>query len=257
MASDIGMIGRAPCAASLVVAIVFSAAAQNRIDTVTPAAPELARHGPHAIGVGTIVAVDRDRPDVITTKAGAPTLRADRALTLEVWYPAALKPGQSSGGEYRAVTRDPSITVTLRGLAVRDAAPLLSEGPFPLVAISHGYPGNRYLMSHLGENLATKGFVVVSIDHADSTYDDQKAFASTLYHRPFDQQFVIDEMARLALPGSGSFLSGLVDAGRTGVVGYSMGGYGVINLIGGGFSAASATKRRCATCSSSARSSRA
>ena len=41
--------------------------------------------------------------------------------------------------------------------------------------ISHGYPGNRYLMSHLGENLASKGFVVASIDHRDSTYDDQKA----------------------------------------------------------------------------------
>ena len=31
-------------------------------------------------------------------------------------------------------------------------------------------------MSHLCENLASKGFVVVAIDHKDSTYDDQKAF---------------------------------------------------------------------------------
>ena len=60
--------------------------------------------------------------------------------------------------------------------------------------ISHGYPGNRYLMSHLGENLASKGFVTVSIDHKDSTYDDQKAFASTLYNRPFDQLFVLNEI---------------------------------------------------------------
>ena len=27
-------------------------------------------------------------------------------------------------------------------------------------------------MSHLGENLASKGYVVVSIDHPESTYDD-------------------------------------------------------------------------------------
>ena len=33
---------------------------------------------------------------------------------------------------------------------------------------------------------------------------------------------------------------------RTGIVGYSMGGYGVVNVIGGGYSAASATVRRCA-----------
>ena len=89
-------------------------------------------------------------------------------------------------------------------------------GAFPLVIISHGYPGNRYLLSHLGENLASKGFVVASIDHKDSTYDDQQNFASTLYNRPFDQLFVLNEMARLGKPGSGSFLSGIVDADRTG-----------------------------------------
>ena len=92
--------------------------------------------------------------------------------------------------------------------------------------LSHGYPGNRHLMSHLGENLASKGYVVASIDHPDSTYDDQKSFASTLYNRPFDQLFVLNEMARLGAAGSGSFLAGRVDASRTGIVGYSMGGYG-------------------------------
>ena len=53
-------------------------------------------------------------------------------------------------------------------------------------------------MSHLGENLASKGYVAVAIDHTDSTYDSQKAFASTLYNRAFDQLFVVNEMARLA-----------------------------------------------------------
>ena len=69
--------------------------------------------------------------------------------------------------------------------------------------ISHGYPGNRYLMSHIGENLASKGFVTVSIDHKDSTYDDQKAFGSTLYNRSFDQLFVLNEIDRLGQAGFG------------------------------------------------------
>ena len=85
-------------------------------------------------------------------------------------------------------------------------------------------------MSHLAENLASKGFVTVSIDHKDSTYDDQKPFASTLYNRAFDQLFVLNEMERLGRPGSGSFLAGRLDASRTGIVGYSMGGYGVVNV---------------------------
>src|SRR4026207_465213 len=90
--------------------------------------------------------------------------------------------------------------------------------PYPLVIISHGYPGNRFLMSHLGENLASKGFVTVSIDHKDSTYDNQAAFASTLYNRSLDQLFVLREIDRLGKAGSGSFLAGVADAGRTGLV---------------------------------------
>ena len=225
--------------AALTVAVPL---AQNRIDTVTPAAPELAAYGAYAIGVRTIQVTDRNRPDILNIKEGGPILRADRTLTLEVWYPATTPAGAPVNGEYRGViTRDPAVIVTLYGRAARDAEPLRSGGPFPLVIISHGYPGNRYLLSHLGENLASKGFVVVSIDHKDSTYDDQKAFGSTLYNRPLDQLFVLDEIARLARVNSGSVLAGLADPSRTGIVGYSMGGYGVMNVIGGGFSVAAAT----------------
>ncbi len=215
-------------------------AQENRIDMVAPTAPDLAPYGSHAIGVRTLRATDPNRPDILKTTAGGPTARYDRTLTLEVWYPAALAGTERAGGDYRAITRDPAVTVTLRGRAVRDAAPLAAGAPFPLVIVSHGYPGNRYLMSHLAENLASKGYVVTSIDHADSTYDDQKSFGSTLYNRPFDQLFVLNEMARLGAAGSGSFLAGRVDASRTGIVGYSMGGYGLVNVIGGGYSTAAA-----------------
>ena len=226
----------------MVAAAAGSALAQqNRIDTVTPSAPELAPYGQYAIGVRTMQATDRNRPDILNTKEGGPTARYDRTLTVEVWYPAALAAGQKAGGEYRAILRDPALTATIYGKAVRDAAPLKTATAFPLVIISHGYPGNRYLMSHLGENLASKGFVTVSIDHKDSTYDDQKAFGSTLYNRAFDQLFVLNEIDRLGKAGSGSFLAGLVDAGHAGLVGYSMGGYGAVNVVGGGYSKASET----------------
>lgn len=224
----------------ILLALLVSApllAQQNRIDTVTPSAPELAAFGPLDIGVRTLTATDKNRPDVLNTKEGGPIARYDRTLTLEAWYPATLAPGQKAGGEYRVITRDGTTMATLHGKAVRDAA--VMKGTYPLVIISHGYPGNRFLMSHIGENLASKGFVAVSIDHKDSTYDDQKAFASTLYNRTFDQVFVLNEIDRLSKTGSGSFLSGLVDASRTAIIGYSMGGYGVVNTIGGGYSAAS------------------
>lgn len=228
------------CALAVAVAALMTmtvSAQNNRIDTIAPSAPDLAPFGTYAVGVGTIEVTDKNRPDILTTKEGGPVARYNRALTLEVWYPAVLAAGQKPGHEYRVITRDPSVTATLYGQAVRDARQV--AGPFPLVIISHGYPGNRFLLSHIGENLASKGYVVVSIDHKDSTYDDQKAFASTLYNRPLDVLFVLNELDRLSR--AGNLFAGLVDASRTGLIGYSMGGYGVVNVIGGGYSAASAT----------------
>jgi predicted dienelactone hydrolase len=231
-----------PLSVCLVLLVSATYAQDNRIDVVAPMAPELAAYGSFDVGVRTIQATDQGRPDILNTRPGASTVRYDRTLTLEVWYPARLATGQKPGGDYRVITRDPAVIATLHGKAVRDAAPLSpAAGAYPLIVISHGYPGNRFLLSHLAENLASKGYVAVSIDHKDSTYDDQKAFASTLYNRPFDQLFVLNEIARLARPQSGSFLSGLVDADRTGIVGYSMGGYGVVNVVGGGYSKASET----------------
>ncbi len=219
-------------------ALMFSSAvfAQvNRIDVVRPDAPELAAFGDYAIGVRTLEGVAPERVDILNTPRDGETAYYERRLTLEVWYPAALAEGETPGEQYQTITRNPELTATLHGRALRDAEPLRADGPYPLVLISHGYPGNRFLLSHLGENLASKGYVVVSIDHAESTYDDQQAFPSTLYNRPLDQRYVIQLMSFLsARPGR--VFSGLIDAERTGIVGYSMGGYGLVNNLGGGYS---------------------
>ena len=204
----------------------------NRIDLIRPDAPELAAHGPFDVGVLTLGLVNEDELDIVSAAPGEPIPRYDRPLTAEVWYPAELS-GAEPRGEYAATTRDGTPT-TLIGRAVRDAEPGTEGAPYPLVILSHGYPGNRFLLAHLGENLASKGYVTVSIDHTDSTYSDQATFGSTLLNRPLDQQFVLDEMARLSQEDGGSFLAGLVSADETGIVGYSMGAYGVVNLLGGG-----------------------
>lgn len=218
---------------------VALAQAENRIDLVRPDAPELAARGSQTVGVRTLEVVHKDQLDIVNAVSGEKIPRYDRSLTLEVWYPATLPQGAEPGGAYTVMTRDGETEATLQGQAVRDAASDRSGAPYPLVIVSHGYPGNRFLLSHLTENLASKGYVVVAIDHRDSTYSDQGAFASTLLNRPLDQQFVLDEVARRS-SAQGGFLSGLVDTDNAGIVGYSMGGYGVVNLLGGGFTAASA-----------------
>jgi len=217
--------------AALATALAGSVAlGGNPIDRIRPDAPALAPFGPYPIGVQTLSVTIPDSIDVLNVTDGD-IPRYDRPLTLEVWYPADT--GTGDGGSYTATLRDGVTQVTLTGRAVRDAPPV-SDGSFPLVVISHGYPGNRYLMSHLGENLASKGYVTVSIDHTDSTYSDQAAFGSTLYNRPLDQAFVVDHMAGLAGP-----LGDIVDAGSTAVIGYSMGGYGALIFGGAGVTEAS------------------
>lgn len=214
----------------------------NHIDTIRSDAPELAQYGKFNVGVKTLKLVNPKQLDIVKAKAGEPIPTYDRPLTVEVWYPAKAVPNQANTGQYRAITRDGKTEVTLYGKAVRDAAPDASGGPYPLLIISHGYPGNRFLLSHLGENLSSKGYVVVSIDHTDSTYSDAAAFASTLLNRPLDQLFVLNEMARLNASDPGGTLKGMVHTDTTGLIGYSMGGYGAVNTIGGGFTAAAVNR---------------
>jgi len=226
------------------VTVVITAAAtpliaQNRIDGQSPDAPALAAYGALPVGVQQFQFVNKDQVNILAMPNSLPKPDPlplyDRPLTVEVWYPAA----QGSAGDTSidAIIRDGQ-TVQLEGKAIRDAALAVGGNPYPLLLLSHGYPGNRFLMSHLAENLASKGYVVASIDHKDSTYDDQRAFGSTLVNRPLDQLFVLNEMARLS-NDAGSIFAGQIDTDNTGLLGYSMGGYGALITAGAGVTAGS------------------
>jgi predicted dienelactone hydrolase len=207
--------------------------AENRIDTQRPDAPDLAAYGEYAIGVKTLKIVNPKQINIV--KIDPANLKNppkyDRPLTLEVWYPAINdSQGDTSLDVY---LRDGKTIVSIQGKAIRDAEPFISSQKYPLVLISHGYPGNRFLMSHLAENIASKGYVVVSIDHTDSTYRTQAAFGSTLVNRPIDQLFTLNQIERMSKNNT-SFLYGLVNPQNTALIGYSMGGYGAVIAAGGG-----------------------
>ncbi len=197
----------------------------NRIDLIRPDAPELAARGPHHVGVRTLALVNPQQPDVLSP---VPQLK-DRPLTVEHWFPAA--PDTGHAAPYRALLRDGRTEVDLHGHALRDAEPLAGE--HPLVILSHGFPGNRFLMSHLAEALAGHGYHVAAIDHADSTYGDAaylggQAFGSTLVNRPLDTRFVMDALG----------------AKTVAIVGYSMGGYGALVSAGAQVARAAMTMER-------------
>ncbi len=203
-----------------------------------PGAPELTPRGPYSVGVRTLNVTNADQVDVLGRMGGDVAARYDRPLTVEVWYPALIPEGQSEQVQYSdalpASADEPAIPFVTAGRALRDAAPDASAAPYPLIVVAHGYPGSRFQLAYLTENLASKGYVVAAIDHTDSTNADVGAFQSTLFNRPLDIRFTIDEMERFSAD-SNSFLSGLLDAQNTGLVGYSMGGYGALNVAGAGF----------------------
>jgi len=206
-------------------------AQDNRIDVTRPDAPELAKRGDFKIGVRTIHLIHKNQIDAVHIQEGENLPYYDRPLTIEVWYPADT---DIKGGEYENVLlRDTKTVVSLYGIAVRNAAPQSGDKAYPLVVMSHGYPGNRYLMSHFGENLASKGYVVAAIDHTDSLYRDAGPFYSTLLNRPLDQKFVLEEMQRMN-NDTGHFLYRMVDTQNAGLMGYSMGGYGALISAGAG-----------------------
>lgn len=192
-----------------------------------PTAPELAARGEFGVGVQTLDLVNPDQVDILNGG-----VLYDRPLRVEVWYPALIPEGEAELTTYqetlgRSDVPDSFIPFEFQGRALRDAEPDTRQAPYPLVVISHGYPGSRLMFTNLTENLASKGYIVVTIDHTDSTYDNVADFSSTLLNRPLDDIFVMDEMLK--------FGDGLVDGERIGLIGYSLGGYGVLNVIGGGY----------------------
>ncbi len=226
-------ISRLVCGVVLLAAMGVPALAENRIDVIRPDAPALAAYGDQMVGVRELTLVHKDQIDIANVTADMTTPdqmpRYDRPLPVEIWYPADSEATGST--TLKAYMRDGKTLVDLHGKAMLDAAPAKSETGFPLVIVSHGYPGNRFLMSPIAENLASKGYVVVSIDHTDTTYSTLRSFPSALVNRSEDQMFVLDEIARLSQDPD-SFLNGLVDAGDTAIIGYSMGAYGTLVSVG-------------------------
>jgi predicted dienelactone hydrolase len=210
----------------------------NPIDTIRPDAPSLADFGPYPVGVRHQQTVNPGQFDLLNAHETATPLY-DRPLKFELWYPAAT--GTKPGIIYDTLIRDGATTAKLSGRACRDALPATpptTGQAFPLVILSHGYPGNRFLLCHLGENLASKGYVVAAIDHTDSSYAETAqtglaSFGSTLVNRPLDQRHVIDVLCSPAHP-----LAGIIDDQNVGVVGYSMGAYGALVFGGAGVSKA-------------------
>lgn len=178
-----------------------------------------------------------------------------RKMPVMVWYPAE-SPREAAPYLYNT---------KIRGRAVLDA-PLDPVGaPYPVILFSHGLGECGCMSVYYTENLASSGYVVVAPDHQDSmmchiegepdvTFTDMAVssvksmgdlnrtvavlFGDYLREVDYDFSYRARE-ARAVLDSvfawnrePGSFLRGVIDPGKVGVTGHSLGGF--TSLVVGG-----------------------
>lgn len=206
----------------LLLALLLSATpAIARPPSLVPAdAPELAAPGALPVGVRSV------------QFQAAP----GRMLELRIWYPAAAT-GAPTQYRHSLAFVPPGIPAEFvwDGIASADAAPAAGDR-LPLLLFSHGLNRWSTAMSGMAENLASKGYVVASIDHDDRLASNPStfmaAFAASFARRSADQRAAITWLADFAR-GSDP-LAARIDAGNIGLVGYSMGGFGALATAGAG-----------------------
>lgn len=235
--------------ALLVVAVGLPEASAARSAPPGPSLP--APTGKHAIGTTSVHLVDRSRPDPWTA---AP----QRELMISVWYPAL--PGGRPAPYMRPGAADVFDTVAAPGHGVpagtvdwtdirthaRERAPVDQRGGRrPVVLYSPGAGDPRTWGTVLVEELASRGYVVITIDHTyeapgvwfpDGTVTDNQPVLEALAEavengtapallekvlktRVDDTRFVLDRLGALPLG-----LSTVVDPRRVGMFGQSGGG---------------------------------
>jgi predicted dienelactone hydrolase len=180
-----------------------------------PDAPPYALHGPYWVGAREFDAQTDSHTSTIT-----------------VWYPAQNPDGipeQVTYHEYAAIAYR---TIDWEGQALPNALPDASGGPYPLLIFAHGMNLGRFTSAYLTEHLTSYGFVVMAIDYADSLRTAYSVDPTlSLYTRPQDISWQIDYAE--TLNAAEGVLAGMIDTGRTAVIGHSLGGYSALMAAGG------------------------
>ncbi|MFJ3903762.1 alpha/beta hydrolase family protein [Streptomyces sp. NPDC090025] len=230
-----------------------AAPATARLTTVTPAVPapplELpAPTGRFGVGSSLLHLVDRSRPDPWVPTADG------RELMVTVHYPAARRAPHGATAPYATAQEarlllegvgvtDPAAPKALAGMntySVKGARP--AAGKHPLVLLSPGFGVPRFTLTHLAVDLASRGYVVASVDHAYEAngtempggrilpcvacekFEDGSATGKDVTAaRTADVRFVIDRLTK-AGPHAAWPYARTIDARRIGMAGHSIGG---------------------------------
>jgi dienelactone hydrolase len=202
--------------------------------------------GSYAVGTRILYMVDPSRGPM-----GDDTRPGQRELMVQIWYPA--KPEGSKLAVYRKyaeTTLISSYQAVLKTNSYLNAANNYGGAPYPLLIFNHAWTGQRTQDTFLMQELASHGFVVVSMDHTyysgkvafpdgriidsslapdlgnlkNSTVEQEFALGAkytTIEAR--DDIFVLDQLQRMD-QDTASPWHGMFDLTRVGAFGHSIGG---------------------------------
>lgn len=137
-------------------------------------------------------------------------------LHAALWYPSS------------DAARD--TTVALQALRVAPSGALrYSATPRPAIVISHGTGGDAYGHWDIAEALARAGFIVITIRHAGDNPFDHSALGTDryLYGRSAQIKVLLDAVL------ANKIWRARIDTSRIGALGFSAGGFTVLELLGG------------------------
>ena len=147
-----------------------------------------------------------------------------RALVTTVWYPAD---AQAQVAPQRIGA--PGAPIFEADPAAANAELANSPARFPLILMSHGTGGTAASMAWLATALAARGFIVAGVDHPGNNAVEAHTVQgfSLWWLRARDISVVTGAMLADATFGA------RIDPARIGAIGFSLGGYTMIELAGG------------------------
>ena len=146
---------------------------------------------------------------------------ATHALVTSLWYPAV--PGTSVSEHDIGPPGSPLFHLG----EWADDAPA-AKRRFPLIALSHGTGGSAQIMAWLARALASRGYVVAAVNHPGNNALEAYTAEGFLiwWERARDLTTVIDLLLQ------DRDFARRIDRRRIGAVGFSLGGYTVIEIAG-------------------------